>query len=77
HDAVQEIVKSERGAVRIYNDPGRGMRFVLQLPLTLSVISSLIVDVGAEPYAFPLVKVRRTRELVRADIDVHVGQQPF
>ncbi|MWA32582.1 hybrid sensor histidine kinase/response regulator [Burkholderia pseudomallei] len=76
-DAVQEMVKSVRGAVRIFNEPGLGMRFVLQLPLTLSVIRSLIVDVGGEPYAFPLVQVRRTLELERADIDVLEGQQHF
>ncbi|AHI66515.1 hybrid sensor histidine kinase/response regulator [Burkholderia thailandensis] len=76
-DAVQEMVKSVRGAVRIFNEPGLGMRFVLQLPLTLSVIRSLIVDVGGEPYAFPLVQVRRTLELDRADIDVLEGQQHF
>ncbi|SMF99378.1 hybrid sensor histidine kinase/response regulator [Burkholderia singularis] len=76
-DAVHEMVKSARGAVRIFNEPGQGMRFVLQLPLTLSVIRSLIVDVGGEPYAFPLVQVRRTLELDRADIDVLEGQQHF
>ncbi|KWZ37578.1 hybrid sensor histidine kinase/response regulator [Burkholderia savannae] len=76
-DAVQEMVKSVRGAVRIFNEPGLGMRFVLQLPLTLSVIRSLIVEVGGEPYAFPLVQVRRTLELDRADIDVLEGQQHF
>ncbi|KVE36942.1 hybrid sensor histidine kinase/response regulator [Burkholderia sp. BDU5] len=76
-DAVQEMVKSVRGAVRIFNEPGLGMRFVLQLPLTLSVIRSLIVDVGGEPYAFPLVQVRRTLELDRTDIDVLEGQQHF
>ncbi|KVN20113.1 MULTISPECIES: hybrid sensor histidine kinase/response regulator [unclassified Burkholderia] len=76
-DAVQEMVKSVRGAVRIFNEPGLGMRFVLQLPLTLSVIRSLIVDVGGEPYAFPLVQVRRTLELDRADLDVLEGQPHF
>ncbi len=76
-DAVQELVRSVRGAVRIFNEPGQGMRFVLQLPLTLSVIRSLLVEVGGEPYAFPLVQVRRTLELDRADIDVLEGQQHF
>jgi two-component system, chemotaxis family, sensor histidine kinase and response regulator WspE len=76
-DAVQEMVRSVRGAVRIFNEPGQGMRFVLQLPLTLSVIRSLLVEVGGEPYAFPLVQVRRTLELDRADIDVLEGQQHF
>ncbi|WP_246792624.1 hybrid sensor histidine kinase/response regulator [Burkholderia perseverans] len=76
-DAVHEMVKRVRGAVRIFNEPGEGMRFVLQLPLTLSVIRSLLVEVGGEPYAFPLVHVRRALELERAAIDVLEGQQHF
>ncbi|ABX18613.1 hybrid sensor histidine kinase/response regulator [Burkholderia multivorans] len=76
-DAVQEMVRSVRGAVRIFNEPGAGMRFVLQLPLTLSVIRSLLVDVGGEPYAFPLAHVRRTLELAHEDIDVLEGQPHF
>ncbi|MEX3629633.1 MAG: hybrid sensor histidine kinase/response regulator [Burkholderia sp.] len=76
-DAVHEMVKRVRGAVRIFNEPGQGMRFVLQLPLTLSVIRSLLVEVGGEPYAFPLVHVRRALELDRAGIDVLEGQQHF
>ncbi|MFP3693386.1 chemotaxis protein CheW, partial [Burkholderia sp. SIMBA_048] len=63
--------------VRIFNEPGRGSRFVMQLPLTLSVVRSLLVDVGGEAYAFPLAHVRRTLELSRADIDMLEGQQHF
>jgi len=76
-DAVHEMVKTVRGTVRIFNEPGRGARFVLQLPLTLSVIRSLLVQVGGEAYAFPLAHVRRTLELARNDIDMLEGQQHF
>ncbi|MCT7329059.1 hybrid sensor histidine kinase/response regulator [Ralstonia mojiangensis] len=76
-DAVHEVVKAVRGNVRIHNEPGRGTRFMLQLPLTLSVIRSLLVDVGGEAYAFPLAYVRRTLELARAEIDMLEGQQHF
>ncbi|HEY2000545.1 hybrid sensor histidine kinase/response regulator [Paraburkholderia sp.] len=76
-DAVHEMVKAVRGTVRIHNEPGRGTRFVLQLPLTLSVIRSLLVQVGGEAYAFPLAHVRRTLELARSEIDMLEGQQHF
>jgi two-component system sensor histidine kinase and response regulator WspE len=76
-DAVHEMVKAVRGTVRIFNEPGKGSRFVMQLPLTLSVVRSLLVDVGGEAYAFPLAHVRRTLELARADIDMLEGQQHF
>ncbi|MGH8779556.1 hybrid sensor histidine kinase/response regulator [Paraburkholderia sp.] len=76
-DAVHEMVKAVRGTVRIFNEPGQGVRFVLQLPLTLSVIRSLLVEVGGEAYAFPLAHVRRTLELSRDQIDMLEGQQHF
>jgi len=76
-DAVHEVVKAVRGTVRIHNEPGRGTRFMLQLPLTLSVIRSLLVDVGGEAYGFPLAYVRRTLELARPEIDMLEGQQHF
>jgi two-component system, chemotaxis family, sensor histidine kinase and response regulator WspE len=76
-DVVHQLVKSVRGAVRIFNQPGRGTRFVLQLPLTLSVVRSLLVQVGGEPYAIPLAHVHRTLELARTDIDMLEGQQHF
>ncbi|MDQ7977973.1 hybrid sensor histidine kinase/response regulator [Paraburkholderia sp. SARCC-3016] len=76
-DAVHDMVKTVRGTVRIVNETGSGMRFVLQLPLTLSVIRSLLVEVGGEAYAFPLGSVHRTLALARSDIDMLEGQQHF
>ena len=76
-DAVHEMVKAVRGTVRIFSEPGRGARFVMQLPLTLSVMRSLLVEVGGEAYAFPLAHVRRTLELGRTEIDMLEGQQHF
>ncbi|KWI20781.1 hybrid sensor histidine kinase/response regulator [Burkholderia ubonensis] len=76
-DAVHDMVKAVRGAVRIFTEAGRGARFVLQLPLTLSIVRSLLVEVGGEAYAIPLAHVRRTLELARNDIDMLEGQQHF
>jgi hypothetical protein len=40
---VQNLVKSVRGTVRVATAAGRGLRFQLQLPLTLSVLRTLLV----------------------------------
>ncbi len=37
-DVVQSMVQSVRGSVRIASRPGKGTRFILQLPITVSVI---------------------------------------
>jgi two-component system sensor histidine kinase and response regulator WspE len=74
-DAVHDVVKRVRGTVRITQEPGLGTRVQLQLPLTLSVIRSLLVEVAGEPYAVPLAHVNRTLRVSRADIELLEGHQ--
>ncbi|HXC99437.1 MAG TPA: hybrid sensor histidine kinase/response regulator [Verrucomicrobiae bacterium] len=76
-DVVQNMVKSVRGSVRIANQPGKGMRFQLQLPLTLSVLRTLLVEVGDEPYAIPLSQISRTMKLPREKVEVLEGRHHF
>jgi two-component system sensor histidine kinase and response regulator WspE len=76
-DVVQNMVKSVRGSVRIANQPGKGMRFQLQLPLTLSVLRTLLVEVGDEPYAIPLSQISRTLKLPREKVEVLEGRHHF
>ncbi|MFL9908639.1 hybrid sensor histidine kinase/response regulator [Paraburkholderia sp. RL17-337-BIB-A] len=74
-DAVHDVVKRVRGTVRITHEPGVGTRVQLQLPLTLSVIRSLLVEVACEPYAVPLAHVNRTLHVRRAEIELLEGHQ--
>ena len=74
-DAVQNFVKAVRGTVRIESAAGEGTRFVLQLPLTLSVVRSLIAEVAGEAYAFPLAHVRRALSVPQSAIEMLEGQQ--
>jgi two-component system sensor histidine kinase and response regulator WspE len=76
-DVVADMLKQVRGTIRIFNEPGQGTRLQLQLPLTRSVIRSLLVEIGGEPYAFPLAYVRRTLELRREQIELLEGHQHF
>ncbi|SED50916.1 two-component system, chemotaxis family, sensor histidine kinase and response regulator WspE [Burkholderia sp. WP9] len=74
-DAVHDIVKRVRGTVRITHEAGLGTRVQLQLPLTLSVIRSLLIEVAGEPYAVPLAHVNRTLHVSRAEIELLEGHQ--
>jgi len=71
HDAVQEM----RGNVRASSKLGKGTRFHMQLPLTLSVIPALLVDVAGEPYAFPLARIDRIASVNPADVSEAEGNQ--
>jgi two-component system sensor histidine kinase and response regulator WspE len=76
-DIVQNLVKSLRGSVRVFTEPGRGMKFQLHLPLTLSVLRTLLVEIGGEPYAVPLAQIIHTLKLSRERIEVLEGRQHF
>lgn len=76
-DVVQNMVKQVRGTVRVSTLPNKGTRFQLQLPLTLSVVRTLLVDIGGEPYAFPLAYIVRTVELAREKIEMLEGREHF
>ena len=76
-DVVHNMLKRMRGTIQIFSEAGRGMRFQLQLPLTLSLVRSLLVSIGGEPYAFPLAYVNRTMIVDRNQIELLEGHQHF
>jgi len=76
-DIVHNMVRSVRGNVRINTQPGRGTRFLLQLPITLSVLRTLLVEIGGEPYALPLAQIIRTQRLRCDAIESIEGKLSF
>ena len=76
-DAVQHMVRELRGSIELTQVPGQGSRFQLKVPLTLSVVRSLVVEVGGEAYAFPLAHIERTLDLPAEAIVQIEGRQHF
>src|SRR6185503_8261030 len=76
-DAVQDMVREVHGTVRVSSQPGKGTRFQLQLPVTLSVVRTLLAEIGGEPYAFPLAHIIRTIKLSKDRIELLEGREHF
>ncbi|UVL79626.1 hybrid sensor histidine kinase/response regulator [Pseudomonas putida] len=76
-DAVQHMIRELRGSIELTQMAGQGCRFHLQVPLTLSVVRSLVVEVGGEAYAFPLAHIERTLEVTAEQIVQIEGRQHF
>ena len=76
-DAVQHMVRLLRGAIVLEQTSGQGSRFSLEVPLTLSVVRSLVVEVADEAYAFPLAHIERMRDLMPDEIVQLEGRQHF
>lgn len=58
-NVVFSMAQEVGGLVRIESEQGKRTSFILQLPLTLSVLRTLIVEVDGEPYALPLSRIDR------------------
>ncbi|RMO79429.1 Chemotaxis protein CheA [Pseudomonas syringae pv. philadelphi] len=76
-DAVQHMVRQMHGGVELQQWAGEGSRFRIEMPLTLSVVRSLVVEVGGEAYAFPLAHIERMRDLQPDEIVQLEGRQHF
>jgi two-component system, chemotaxis family, sensor histidine kinase and response regulator WspE len=74
-DVVRDMVKQVRGIVRVSSQPGKGTEFLLELPVTLSVVRALIAEIDGEPYAFPLAAIVRTLKLPSTKIAQLEGRQ--
>jgi two-component system, chemotaxis family, sensor histidine kinase and response regulator WspE len=76
-DAVHTIIKDLGGKLSVASQPGRDTTFELNLPLTLSVLRTLVVDVAGEPYAFPLGRLFRAVMLSPEQVDSIEGRLSF
>lgn len=76
-NVVQSMLQEVAGTIRVFSESGKGMVFHLLLPLTLSVIRALIVDIAGEPYAFPLARVDRALYILKSEIEFIENRQYF
>jgi two-component system chemotaxis sensor kinase CheA len=68
-DVVLRSIERLNGLVEVETVPGVGTKFIIQLPLTLAIISALLIEVSGRTYAVPLGSVVESLKL-RAD-EVH------
>ncbi|MGF1526002.1 MAG: Hpt domain-containing protein, partial [Candidatus Competibacterales bacterium] len=56
-DVLNATIKSMRGALLIQSESGKGTTFVVRLPYSLAVTQALLVRVGEDTYAVPLLSI--------------------
>src|SRR5690554_1867697 len=67
-DVVRERISALGGQVQLSSVPGEGTTVTIQLPLTLAIIQTLMVQIGSEIYAIPTSLVDQTISVDRKDI---------
>lgn len=76
-DVVHSMVQSVGGRVHVYSKPGQGMSFQIELPVTLSVLRAVVVDIAGEPYAFPHNRIDRIIRVPYAELHSLENRQYF
>ncbi len=74
-DVVRSAITAIGGSVSIKTEAGRGTVFLLQLPVTRSVLRAILVEIGGEPYAFPLLKIERVVRVLLDETQTMEGSQ--
>jgi two-component system, chemotaxis family, sensor kinase CheA len=67
-DVVKTTIESLGGSITIDSEEGKGSIFSIQLPLTLSIISVMLVELEKEKYAIPLSSIIETAIIHKNDI---------
>lgn len=67
-DVVQRFAQEVGGIAAIETRPGAGTVFRFDLPVTLSVVRAVLVDIAGEPYAFPLARLERVVRIGRDEL---------
>lgn len=69
-DVVKTNIEKIGGTIELKSVPGAGTTFIIKIPLTLAIVSALIVAAGGERFAIPQISVV---ELVRARNQASLG----
>ncbi|MCP3031215.1 chemotaxis protein CheA [Halobacillus sp. A1] len=67
-DVVKNTIESLGGNIAIDSELGKGSMFSIQLPLTLSIISVMLVEIQKEKYAIPLSSIIETAIVKKEEI---------
>jgi len=69
-DVVAATIRALAGELSLQTTPGRGTRFVIELPLTLMILDALLVEIGAQQMAVPQPALR---EILQVDASTIVS----
>jgi two-component system chemotaxis sensor kinase CheA len=73
-DVVKRNVKELGGSIEVKNDPGRGARFVITLPLTLAIVDGQSIAVGKQNYIVPLVSIIESLQIKQGSLNRVAGR---
>lgn len=74
-DVVKTKISQLNGTINIYSGLGQGSKIIIKVPLTLAIMPTLMVMLGNQAFAFPLVNVNEIFHLDLSRTNVVDGQE--
>lgn len=74
-DVVKTKITQLNGTVNVFSTPGQGSQVVIKVPLTLAIMPTLMVMLGSQAFAFPLVNVNEIFHLDLSRTNIVDGQE--
>ncbi len=74
-DVVKTKISQLNGTVNVFSVQGQGSKIVIKVPLTLAIMPTLMVMLGDQAFAFPLVNVNEIFHLDLSRTNVVDGQE--
>ena len=74
-DVVKTNINRLGGVVDVWSEPGSGTKFTITLPVTLAIISALLVRVAGRDFAIPITSVQEAILLDRAAVRTVEGRE--
>ena len=74
-DVVKTEIEKLGGTIKVESITGKGSKIILQLPLTVAIIQSLMIKIEDETYAIPLTNVVRDVGIKKSDIKTIEGEE--
>ncbi|WP_411382983.1 chemotaxis protein CheA [Pseudomonas sp. L7] len=74
-DVVKTKISQLNGSINIFSAKGQGSKIIIKVPLTLAIMPTLMVMLGNQAFAFPLVNVNEIFHLDLSRTNVVDGQE--
>jgi len=74
-DVVKKSINQLRGEIEIHSEKDKGTTVLIKLPMSLSIIDTLLVQSGKQYFAIPLPSIQKCNQIKKTDLEQTENQQ--
>jgi len=74
-DVVKTKISQLNGTINVWSEEGKGSRIIIKVPLTLAIMPTLMIMLGDQTFALPLVNVNEIFQLDISRANIVDGQE--